>query len=287
MLTRIEEGQRGNSTLYYNTEGKPPWQVQALRAAVALGLLLSLGSLVVKVIDLVSIGEKVSEQRQFLYTLTSWDMDRSVDGRWRFCRANPEQCAEPWGDGGPLHLFQPAGWEQVSYVSVDFQTAAAQNPGGAVEQDMDLETACEDGAVCAPYPLHGDYSGPMQAVFMAKEFLKVLSHVLGALAFAGLLGFLFIIFQYGQILKRLGRGHPAVIPQVTRLAAIQIGLEFVLSSMSASINASVYSFEVRHGARLIFFVALVMIALSRTAVVRRYCNAFKAVREPPVTPPQS
>lgn len=281
-LTRVEEGARGATNLYYDTPEKTPWQVQALRGLVAFGLLLSLGSLVVKVADLIAIGEKVEEQRQFLFSLTSWDMDRSIDGRWRYCRAYPSHCAEPWGDGGPLNLFLPGGWETVSFISVDYQASATQDPNGAaVELDLDIEDACESGdVICAPYQLYGDFSGPQQAVFMAKEFLKVLAHVVGALAFAGFLGFGFIIFQYVQILLRLGRGHPAVVKQVARLAGIQIGLEVVLSSLASSINESVYSFEVRHGARLIFFVAIAMVVLVRLPVVRRYCNAHELKREP-------
>ena len=121
---------------------------------------------------------------------------------------------------------------------------------------------------------------------MAKEFLKVLAHVVGALAFAGFLGFGYIIFQYVQILLRLGRGHRAAIKQVARLAGIQVGLEVVMSSLASSINESVHSFEVRHRARLIFFVAIWMVVLVRLPIVRRYCNAYDLKQEPKQPTPE-
>ncbi|HJK89248.1 MAG TPA: hypothetical protein RMH85_20970 [Polyangiaceae bacterium LLY-WYZ-15_(1-7)] len=280
-LTRLE-ADRDRTILYYPKPAKVPLVVHALRVVVGITLLLVLTSLVVKVGSLIDIGEQVEEQRQFLYQQTSWDMDRSVDGRWRYCQANPPACQEPWGEGGPLHLFRPEGWETLAFESVDFETAAQQ---GVEDPSLDIADACGD-LPCGPYLLSGDFSGPNQAVFMAKEMLKVLGATLLLAAVAGFGAFFFMIFQYVLILVRLGRGYPGVHKRILKIGLLQMGIELALSWYVSEINESVYSFTLYRGCAPILATALLMVALSQLPAVKRHCNAFTWKREPDTPSPQ-
>lgn len=286
-LDHVNAGPDGRPVIQLSRPGEIPKPVRALQAVVLVGLILSLGAMLSKVAVLWNISDELKEQEVRLYQISSFDMDDTIDGRWRYCREHEDQCAPPWGDNDQGRtLFSPAGWEGIVGPAVRYQTVTeTDSEGRAVDPGLDLADACDDG--CAPYPLHGDYMTGMP-IFVGREMLKLLKVTLNIGGFIGFLFAFYIIGNYVFILRHISRGHPLILSKVRRIAILQLLMEFSLWLYFAEAADTVYSLPIRYGFKVVFFVALGLLIVSYLPAVRAHCSEprFVYAAAPPSPGPQ-
>lgn len=96
-FTRVEVDAQGQSTLHYQAPGKPPATVWVLRGLVVVLLLIGVMNAIVLLGLFGRMDDQVGAYRERLYQESTYEFDTTVDGRWRYCRENPDMCVVPWG----------------------------------------------------------------------------------------------------------------------------------------------------------------------------------------------